>query len=109
MQHQTIEAGINAHIKRWSSEDLFLVYENLQALEKAPAWDSICTLLLNARDAAQKGLIRGPVLEQAEYARMMGILEALDAVPRIPDIVQKEAERVKLQLAELEDQYQEST
>jgi hypothetical protein len=89
-------------LRRWPADRLFQAAELIETLETDPGFNLLTALVEEARDNAQDRLIAGPTLQQADYARALGMLAGLDVVRKIPRTVREiaAAKQKRLEAAE---------
>ncbi len=94
------------HLQRWEDDDLRVAAKHVADLLDSPGWKALTLLLDEVHGTATSHLLlshagaRGEVMEQAEYARLVGFLSGLTQPQIAAGAFHTAAERVARKNAE---------
>lgn len=98
MQRDRGHTPFLAQLQDWDSERLFAAADAIRALQVTPGWAVMTRMLELARNSAEDRMRYGKILEQAEYARNLGVITGLESVEKAGEAILLRAEAVQKQL-----------
>ena len=104
MERQRQHVAFLAHLQKWPSERLFTAERQVRELMDHPGWGELTGLIDAARESAETRMKYGPIREQADYARDLGMIAGLEALKAASEAVFLRADEVQARLQAREAQ-----
>lgn len=87
------QAVVEGHLVREEAEEVFRLAREMESLQDNDGFRELVDLVVEIQRTKMNNLVHGPTIDQAEYARDMGLLAGISLIRELPNAVREHAAR----------------